>query len=98
MRAEVRRSKITFFGTVDKKNYHFVFKSEEVHGYSNHVVTPSQIKVLSNETKLGLAELKQHIIEHWFAEENQQARAHKAAIAKSRRNKNVHHRKKRPNT
>ena len=81
MKAKIRRDKITYYGVVDEKNYHFIFKSEEVHNYSNHVVTPSQIKVLSNDTELSLANLKQHIIEHWFGDENEEARAHKASVA-----------------
>lgn len=98
MKAEIRRDKITYFGAVDEKNYHFIFKSEKAHSYSNHTVTPSQIKVLSNDTELSLADLKQHIIKHWFGDENEEARAHKASVAKSRRNKNVHSRKKHTRT
>ena len=98
MKAKIRRDKITYYGVVDEKNYHFIFKSEEAHNYSNHVVTPSQIKVLSNDTELSLANLKQHIIEQWFGDENEEARAHKASVAKSRRSKNVHNRKSRTRT
>jgi len=81
--AKYKKNKVHYYG----EEYEFIFKDEKYHSYNYFVVTPSHLKVLINDTNFTLANLKKHIIEVWFEEENILARIHNSQITKKRRYK-----------
>ncbi len=89
MNAKYKNRKVHYYG----EDYEFVFKDEKHHNHNHSIITPSHLKILSNTTELTLAQLKKHIIEEWFEDENATARLHNNHVTKKRRQK-----KKRPLT
>lgn len=87
MNANYKNRKLQYYG----EGYSFVFKDEKHHNHSHSIITPSHIKILSNNTGLTLAQLKKHIIEEWFEEENATARLHNNQVTKERRHKKRDH-------
>jgi len=83
MYTEYKNNKVHYHG----EDYEFIFKDEKYHDYTYSVVTPSQLRLLINTTNFTLAELKKHIIEIWFEEENHLARKHQSQVTKKRRHK-----------
>ena len=71
----------TYYG----KGYSFKFKDEAIRRHTTTIIKNSHIKVLENETDLSLNELKTHIVDTWFKDENETTRANNNAKARARR-------------
>jgi hypothetical protein len=59
-----------YYGT----GYHFKFTDEKYHRYATLIIKPQHIQLLSNDTDLSDAELKEVIVEEWFGLENDMTR------------------------
>lgn len=76
----------TYYG----KGYSFVFKDDAIHRHTTTIIKNSHIKVLENDTDLSLNELKTHIVDTWFKDENETTRVNNNAKARARRrNENI---------
>ncbi len=71
----------TYYG----KGYSFKFKDDAIHRHTTTIIKNSHIKVLENNTDLSLNELKTHIVDTWFKDENETTRTNNNAKARARR-------------
>tara|TARA_B100001939_G_C16765272_1_gene540130 strand:- start:480 stop:722 length:243 start_codon:yes stop_codon:yes gene_type:complete len=51
-------------------NYEFTLSDEKFHRYATLVVRPTHLNLIDNQTNLSDQDLKEQIIQDWFAEEN----------------------------
>ena len=56
------------------KDYAFTLTDEKFHRYATLVVRPIHINIVDNKTELTKTDLKNKIIQDWFAEENDSVR------------------------
>ena len=52
----------------------FVLKTEALHNHETTIIAPKHIKLLKNYTGIKDKELKERIVEAWFAEQNEKTR------------------------
>ena len=71
----------TYYG----EGYSFKFKDDAIHRHTTTIIKNSHIKILENETDLSLNELKTHIVDTWFKDQNETTRANNNAKARARR-------------
>ena len=74
-------------GVYGSSSYSFRFKNPAVQKWTSHIIKPSDLKVLTNETGLSLADAKAKMIDDWFAEDNEDTRERNNAKARERRAK-----------
>jgi len=56
------------------KDYAFTLTDEKFHRYATLVIRPIHINIVDNKTELTETNLKNKIIQDWFAEENDSVR------------------------
>lgn len=56
------------------KDYAFTLTDEKFHRYATLIVRPIHINIVDNKTELTKTDLKNKIIQDWFAEENNSVR------------------------
>ena len=56
------------------KDYAFTLTDEKFHRYATLIVRPIHINIVDNKTELTKTDLKNKIIQDWFAEENDSVR------------------------
>ena len=71
----------TYYG----EGYSFIFKDDAIHRHTTTIIKNSHIKVLENNTDLSLNELKTHIVDTWFKDQNETTRQNNNAKARARR-------------
>ena len=81
MKALIINGVVTYYGD----GYSFKFKDDAIHRHTTTIIKNSHLKVLENKTDLSLNELKTHIVDTWFKDENETTRANNNAKARARR-------------
>ena len=75
--------------TYDGDGYTFKFKNERECFYSSIIVKPRHLTVLTNQTELPNSDLKERIINEWFAIENEQTRITNNAKRRAKKQKAI---------
>ena len=65
--------------------YAFTFKDPAIQKHSFTVIRPGHLQVITNETGLSLKEVKELMIEDWFAEQNIDNQERANRLARERR-------------
>ena len=66
-------------------DYQFKLSDEKYHNYATLVVGSNHLRITKNDTGLSTKDLKEHIINEWFAEENEITRQRNNAKRKQKR-------------
>ena len=66
-------------------DYQFILADEKYHNYATLVISSNHLRITKNDTGLSTKHLKEHIINEWFAEENEMTRQKNNAKRKEKR-------------
>ena len=66
-------------------DYQFTLADEKYHNYATLVISSNHLRITKNNTGLSTKDLKEHIINEWFAEENEMTRQKNNAKRKEKR-------------
>ena len=66
-------------------DYQFTLADEKYHNYATLVIGSNHLRITKNDTGLSTKDLKEHIINEWFAEENEMTRQKNNAKRKEKR-------------
>ncbi len=66
-------------------DYQFALTDEKYHNYATLIVNTKHIKITKNNTELSTKDIKEHIINDWFAEENEMTKQKNNAKRKEKR-------------
>ena len=77
-----RLNDIMYYNAPD---YQFTLADEKYHNYATLVIGSNHLRITKNDTGLSTKDLKEHIINEWFAEENEMTRQKNNAKRKEKR-------------
>jgi len=77
-----RLNNVMYYNAAD---YQFTLTDEKYHNYATLVIGSNHLRITKNDTELSTKDLKEHIINEWFAEENEMTRQKNNAKRKEKR-------------